>query len=148
MDEGDGVRIAANKPESKTDLISCAVREVLLGNEAIPTSSQRKPSDKLSSKTRGKEKKSIVHPLGSTVLLANAGNSEVGNSSPRRSKHVCHGKERKHRSPRKNVEGSEERSCRDKKKSGHRHGKNKARQRGNGRVNVVAQTSVIPDFLL
>ncbi|PSR85382.1 AP-3 complex subunit delta like [Actinidia chinensis var. chinensis] len=74
------------------------------------------------------------------VLLANAGNSEVGNSSPRRSKHVCHGKERKHRSPRKNVEGSEERSCRDKKKSGHRHGKNKARQRGDGRVNVVTQT--------
>ncbi|GFS36669.1 delta-adaptin [Actinidia rufa] len=145
---GDGVRIAADKPESKTDLISCAVREVLLGNEAIPTSSQRKPSDKLSSKTRGKEKKSIVHPLGSTVLLANAGNSEVENSSPRRSKHVCHGKGRKHRSPRKNVEGSEERSCRDKKTSGHRHVKNKARQRGDRRVNVVAQTSLIPDFLL
>ncbi|XP_057480130.1 AP-3 complex subunit delta [Actinidia eriantha] len=148
LDEGDGVRIAATKPESKNDLISGAVREVLLGNEGIPTSSQGKHSDKLSSKTRGKEKIAIVQPLGSTGLLANAGNSELANSSPRRSKHVSHGKEKKPRSPRNNAKGCEERSHRDKKKGDHRHVKNKARQSADGGVNVVAQTTVIPDFLL
>ncbi|KAI8542694.1 hypothetical protein RHMOL_Rhmol08G0158700 [Rhododendron molle] len=146
--DGDDVGVAVKKAESKDDLISGAVRDVLFVNEAIPTSSRGKHFEDSSSKKRGKEKVTIVQPLESTQNLANMGISEVGNSSLRRSRHVSHGKERKHRSPRKNFGESEEKHQSEKKKSGHRHGKSKARHRADGVVDVVAQTPVIPDFLL
>ncbi|KAL7160930.1 hypothetical protein ACSBR2_041556 [Camellia fascicularis] len=144
LDDGNEVRIADKKPEPKDDLISGAVQDVLSGIEAVPSSSRGKPSDKSSSKKRGKEKITTIEPEN----LADAGNSEVGNSNSRRSKHHSHSKERKHKSTGKNVEESEEKGHKEKQKSSHRHGKNKARQRADGGVNVVAQTPVIPDFLL
>ncbi|KAF5934178.1 hypothetical protein HYC85_030349 [Camellia sinensis] len=144
LDEGNEVRIADKKPEPKDDLISGAVQDVLSGIEAVPSSSRGKLSDKSSSKKRGKEKITTIEPEN----LADAGNSEVGNSNSRRSKHHSHSKERKHKSTGKNVEESEEKGHKEKQKSSHRHGKNKARQRADGGVNVVAQTPVIPDFLL
>lgn len=114
----------------------------------IRTSSSGKHSEESSSKKRGKEKVSIVQPLESTQNLASTGFSEVGNPSSRRTRHVSHGKERKHRSPRRNVGESEEKHWSEKRKSGHHHGKSKARYRADGVVDVVAQTPVIPDFLL
>ncbi|KAH7852076.1 hypothetical protein Vadar_020339 [Vaccinium darrowii] len=146
--DGDDIGIAVKKPESKDDLISGAVRDVFLGKEAIPTSSSGKHSEESSSKKRGKEKVSIVQPLESTQNLASKGFSEVGNHSSRRSRHVSHGKERKHKSPRRNAGESEEKHRSEKKKSGHHHGTSKARYRADGVVDVVAQTPVIPDFLL
>lgn len=149
LDEGDEVRTAARKTELKDDMISGAVRDVLLGNEDIPTSSRGNPSDKSSSiKKRGKEKISVVQTLESKENSSNANNSEVANPSSRQSKHHSHGKERKHRSRGKNIEESEEKGQKDKQKSHHHHSKNKARQRADGAINVVAQSPVIPDFLL
>ncbi|XP_059641722.1 AP-3 complex subunit delta [Cornus florida] len=145
--DGDKIPIIAKKPELEDDLISVAVRDVLLGNEAIPTSSRSNLSNKSSSKRRGKEILNIDQVSESKENL-NVEKSELGNQSSRRSKHRPHGKERKHRSPGKNVEEGEENGEKDKQKSSHRHGRHKARQRADGGVNVAAQTPIIPDFLL
>lgn len=135
LDEGDVVPIAAKKPVSKDDMISGAVRDVLLGNEAIPS---------LQSNARGKEKLNIVQDPKSKENIANEAKSKLGSSSSRRSKHPSHGEDRKHRSWEKNVEGREG----TKQKSGHRRSRHRARQREEVDLNVVAQTPVIPDFLL
>ncbi|KAA8542727.1 hypothetical protein F0562_023879 [Nyssa sinensis] len=120
LDEGDEVPIAAKRPESRDDLISGAVRDVLLGNEVMPSSSRSNPSDKSSSKRRGKEKINIDQPSELKEDLANVVKSELGNPNSRRSKHRTRGKERKHRSPGKNGEEREE-NGQDKQKSSHRH---------------------------
>ncbi|KAK9278689.1 hypothetical protein L1049_028263 [Liquidambar formosana] len=148
LDEGDEVSIVAKKPDSKDDLLSGAVRDVLFGNEAIPTSSQRNPSDKSSSKRKGKEKVNIDLPSELKENLGDEEKPDLGNPSSRRSKHRTHGKERRHRSPGKNDEEREENVQKEKQKSSHRHGRHKARQRADGPLNVVAQAAVIPDFLL
>lgn len=144
LDDGDGVPIATRKTESKDAAITGAVRDVLLGNEAMPSSSQRKPSDKLSSKLRGKEKLDTDQSSQSKENFANVEKSELETTSSRSKNR----KERKHRSPVKTAEEREENGRRDKQKSGHRHGRHKARHRSDGSSKVVAQTPVIPDFLL
>ncbi|KAI8019464.1 hypothetical protein LOK49_LG04G01713 [Camellia lanceoleosa] len=55
---------------------------------------------------------------------------------------------REHASVGKNVEKIEEKVPKDKQKTIHCHWKNKARQRADQGLNVVAQTPVIPDLLL
>lgn len=138
LDEGDGIPIAAKKVESKDDLISGAVRDILLGNETIGLSSQSNRPVKSSSKTRGKEHLKIDQGSESIENSANMVVPDHGTSSSRRSKHRKHGKERKQR---------EENGERD-KRSGNAQSRHKPRQRAVGDVNVVAQTPVIPDFLL
>ncbi|XAR63928.1 hypothetical protein NMG60_11024085 [Bertholletia excelsa] len=143
--DGDEMHIGAKNPQvkEKEDLISGAVRDVLLDNEAVTNSSQGKTSENSSGKKKGKEKMKVVQPLVSTEELTNVESSEVGNSSSRKPKHRPHGKERKHRSS-----GKEEKGLKDKQKNAHCHGKAKACQRGDEVTNVVTQTPVIPDFLL
>ncbi|KAK3019646.1 hypothetical protein RJ639_002936 [Escallonia herrerae] len=141
LDEGDEISVAAEKPESKDDMVSGAVRELLFGSDAIPPSTQINSSDKLSSKRSGK-----VSEVNENV--GNVRKSEHRTPSSRKSKHHCHGKERESRSSEKNIELREENGQSNKQKSGHRHGRHKARQRADGIANVVSQTPVIPDFLL
>ncbi|KAJ0048952.1 hypothetical protein Pint_16505 [Pistacia integerrima] len=145
--DGDEISIAAKKPELMGDLLSGAVRDVLLGNEAVPASSLTNQSDKPSSRRKGKEK-NIDLPLESE----NIGGEEMagqGNTSSRRSKHHrSHGKERRHKGSEKNVEGKEDNVQKEKKKSNHSHHSHKARQKADEPLNVVTQTAVVPDFLL
>lgn len=148
LDEGDEIPNASKNPERKDNLLSGAVRDVLFGNEAIPTSSQKNPSDKSSSRRKGKEKADIDLPSKSKENLGDAEKSDLRKPGSRTSKHRSHGKERRQRSPEKNCEVKEDNVQNEKHKSSHRHGKHKARHRADGPLNVVAQASVIPDFLL
>ncbi|KAK4843660.1 hypothetical protein QYF36_011251 [Acer negundo] len=146
--DGDEIAIAAKKPELNSDMLSGAVRDVLLGNEALLTSSRSNLSDKPSSNKKGKEKLNTDLPL---ELKENLGGEEMpgGSASSRKSKHRSHGKERKHKSVGKKGEEKEDNSQKkETQKSNHRYGTHKARQKADGPMNVVAQTPVIPDFLL
>ncbi|KAJ4962037.1 hypothetical protein NE237_021947 [Protea cynaroides] len=149
LDEGDEVPVSVmQRINSKDDLLSGAVREVLLGDEPNPTALRINPSDKSSGKRRMKEVS--LNSQRASLLKQNVGDVENlshGISSSRRRKNHSHGKER-HRSPKRNEEGKEESSQKSKQKSGHRHGRHRTREKGDGSLNVVAQTPVIPDFLL
>ncbi|KAF9593216.1 hypothetical protein IFM89_020711 [Coptis chinensis] len=146
LDDGDEKPVSDVKPlkELEEDQLSGAVRNILLGEEGNPSSSQSKPSEKSSGKRRVKDvlptSEHTSHPRENLSDLL----PEVGTSS-RRSKHRSHGKER-NRSPKNNDEGNQGNPEKDKKKS-HRHSRNKTRQRADLPLNVVAQTPVIPDFL-
>ncbi|XP_040999363.1 AP-3 complex subunit delta-like [Juglans microcarpa x Juglans regia] len=147
LDEGDLVTITAKRPETKDDLVSGAVREVLLGSDTRTATSQSNPSDKSSSKRKGKEKLNVDH----SELKENLGVSETPkqeNPSSRKNKHRTNGKERGHKSPGKIGEEREENGQKGKQKSSHRHARHKARHRADAPLNVVSQTPVIPDFLL
>ncbi|KAK6148675.1 hypothetical protein DH2020_019587 [Rehmannia glutinosa] len=139
LDDGEGFKVAAKAPEFKADLISGAVQEVLLGNEA--TSSSRRKSSKKSSKRREMDESNVGVPESKNEIV-NADMSEIGFPSSGRRKHHGHGKERKHRSSGKDKEHDHK----DKQKSEHGHGKHKSRQRADGAL--AAQSPVIPDFLL
>ncbi|KAL8249125.1 hypothetical protein R6Q59_005993 [Mikania micrantha] len=119
LDEGDRHPITVKKTDENEDLISGAVRDVLLGTEASLHSNNS------SSRRKGKSHSKV-----------NMENSETGNSSKKRSKHRDHGK---------NVEDRDENNEKGKKKSVGRH---KARRRADGDGVVVVQKPVIPDFLL
>lgn len=119
LDEGDRLPITVKKTDENDDLISGAVRDVLLGNEASLHSNN--PSERRKGKSHSKDK---------------VENSETGSSSKRRSKHRSHGK---------NVEEKEENNEKNKQKSGGRH---KSRRRADGGIDVAVQKPVIPDFLL
>lgn len=142
LDEGERHPITVKKTQSNDDLISGAVRDVLLGNEA---SSQSNQSGKPSGRRRGKALSKVDQGSESKD---NMENFEIGNSSKRRGKHRIHGKDKMHPSPGNNVEGRDENGEINKQKSGSRHGRHKARQRADGGINVVDQKPVIPDFLL
>lgn len=142
LDDGDKITLDQMKPELKDDLISGAVRDVLLGNEAVASTSRTNESDKSSSRRSGKD---ISGPLESNVDLTTMESPEPGNKNSRKNKHHSHGKEKSHRSSRK-VTGESDRK--DKPKSSHPHGRHKSRQRADSTVNVAAQSPVIPDFLL
>lgn len=142
LDEGERLAITVKKTQSNDDLISGAVRDVLLGNEA---SSQSNQSGKPSGRRRGKAHSKVDQGSESKD---NMENFEIGNSSKRRSKHRIHGKDKKHPSPGNNDEGRDENGETNKKKSGSCQGRHKARQRADGGLNVVVQKPVIPDFLL
>ena len=146
--DGDFVPVSAKRPGPKDDSLSGAVQEVLLGNDTRTSTSRSNPSDKSSSKRKGKEKL-ITDP--SSELNENLGDAEKldhENPSSRRSKHRTHGKERRHKSPGKIREEREENGQKEKKKSSHRHARHKTRQRADVPLNVVSETPVIPDFLL
>ncbi|CAI9113539.1 OLC1v1014153C1 [Oldenlandia corymbosa var. corymbosa] len=138
LDDGNSIHIVEKKPEMKEHLISDAVRDVLLGNDAAPSSSRTTKSDKLSSRVTRKDLLVSATEQDSTTLGRSDKNS-------RRNKHRSHGKEKSHKSSTKVAGDPEEKS---KPKSSHSHGKHKSRQRANSAVNVAAQSPVIPDFLL
>jgi AP-3 complex subunit delta-1 len=146
--DGDVVPVSAKRPEPKDDLLSGAVQEVLLGSDTKPTTSQSNPSDKSSSKRKGKEKLYSDPSSELKEKLGDAVKPDHENPSSRRSKHRTHGKERRHKSPGKIGEETEENGQKGKQKSSHRHGRHKTRQRADAPLNVVSQTPVIPDFLL
>ncbi|KAF4400860.1 hypothetical protein CsatB_017170 [Cannabis sativa] len=141
LDEGDILPITS-KPGSKNDSLSDAVREVLLGSETNISSSQNKPSDRTSHKSKGKEKLNVdTHELEEGLDL---GKHDHKISSSRKSKHQ-HVKERRHRS---SGDVGDQRNGEGKKKSSHRHSRHKSRQRTDAPSSVTPQTQVIPDFLL
>ncbi|XVF50555.1 hypothetical protein PTKIN_Ptkin04bG0110800 [Pterospermum kingtungense] len=144
LDEVDEKPVVITKLESKDDSLSGAVRDILFGSEdTVPTSSQSNLSDKPSSKRKGKEKQHATHVESKDNLVDN------GNPSSRRRKHHGHGKERRHRSPRKkNAEEREDTVQKEKEKSSRRHDRHKSRQRAEELLSVSAQTPPIPDFLL
>ncbi|GLU18235.1 hypothetical protein SLE2022_345460 [Rubroshorea leprosula] len=143
LDNGDEIPIASRKSEPKDDSLSDAVRDVLLGSEAIiHTSSQSNLSDKPPNKRKGKEKQNRdIHEELKENLV------DDRNPSSRRSRHRSHGKERRQRSPRKkNAEEGGDNGQKEKQKSSHPHGRH--RQRADEPSNVAGQTSEVPDFLL
>lgn len=139
FDDGVGFNTSSKTPEFKADLISGAVQEVLLGNEA--TTSSRRESSKKSSKRREVDQLNVAVPQSGTDAVT-ADIPEVGVAGSGSRKHHGHGKERKRRSSGKDTEHDHK----DKQKSDHRHGKHKSRQRADGAL--AAQSPVIPDFLL
>ncbi|PON99255.1 Adaptor protein complex AP-3, delta subunit [Trema orientale] len=145
LDEGDLVPTAA-KPQSKDDSLSDAVREVLFGNESNLSSSQNKPSDRSSSKNKGKEKLNV----DTSELKKDLGidKHHHRNSSSRKSKHQSHGKERRHRSSSDVGDQRDKNGEEGTKKSSHHHSRHKARPRTDAPSSVTPQTQVIPDFLL
>lgn len=137
FDDGEGTNAATNKTEMKADLISGAVKEVLLGDEATTSSSKRKPSSKSrreidESNAGMTESKSDVSKTDKSDL------SKAGMGSGKRG----HGKERKHRSSAKDKEQDRK----DRQKGDSAHGKHRSRQRSDRPLE--AQAPVIPDFLL
>lgn len=145
LDEGDVVPIAA-KRQLKDDSLSDAVREALLRSDTKASSSHNKPLDSSSIKNKGKEKVNVDTPESKEDLSID--NQDNRNQSSRKSKHQSHGKDRKHRSSRNAGDEREEKGQEGKKKSSHRHSKNKGRQRTDVPQSVIPQTQVIPDFLL
>ncbi|KAL8468399.1 hypothetical protein ACS0TY_031565 [Phlomoides rotata] len=141
LNDVDVVNIATKKPEFKADLISGAVQEVLLGNEASTSSSRKKLSNK-SSKRREIDEINVGIAAESKSNIIKTDKSELVKAGSGSSKHHGHGKERKHRSSTKDKEHDHK----DKHKSDGGHGKHKSRQRAHRAVE--AQASVVPDFLL
>ncbi|PIA33346.1 hypothetical protein AQUCO_04100041v1 [Aquilegia coerulea] len=146
LDERDEKPVSSVKPlkDSEHDELSGAVRNILLGEEDTSASSLTKPSDKSKGKRRVKElsSKSESQPKDK---LGDAP-PEFGSSSSRRSKHRSRGKERE-KSPKNNDENIEGSNQKDKRKS-HQQSRNRTRHRADLPLNVVAETPVIPDFLL
>ncbi|XP_077253252.1 delta-adaptin [Tasmannia lanceolata] len=148
LDEGDETPISTVKSvnDSKDDLLSGAVRDILLGDESKPTSSQGDPSRK-SSQRRVKEL--VLNGKAVSQSKENVDDAvkmRDGSPSSRKNRHHNRGKE-KRRSPRKS-EDKEENSQKNSKKSTHHHGKHKNRNRADGPLDVVPQAPVIQDFLL
>lgn len=143
LDEGENF-IPTNKLESQNDVLSGAVRDVLLGNEDVSTSSYGADPP---SKQKGKEKLVSDGPLDLRENSVTVESSDIGNPSSRRSKHKAHGKERRQHGHGKNDERREENSRKEKKKSSHhRHSRHKGD--GKGGASSIVQTTEIPDFLL
>ncbi|XP_008792886.4 AP-3 complex subunit delta [Phoenix dactylifera] len=147
MDEGDGVLPSAltTVKESKDDMLSGAIHEVLLGNEGKPSSSQKGSSNKSSGRRmKGVSDNSESVPQSKENL--DLGDRENRSSSSRRSQHRSHGKGR-HRSSQNNEE-KEEKSHRNSTRSGHHHERHEHRQRGETPLNAVPQAPAIQDLLL
>ncbi|KAG1368134.1 putative AP-3 complex subunit delta [Cocos nucifera] len=145
LDEGDGVSTSTSTTvkESKDDLLSGAIHDILLGNGGKPSSSQKRSSNK-SSGRRVKEVSDNSESVSQSKENPNLGDRE--NRSSTRSKHHGHGKER-HRSSRNNEEQAEK-SHRNSTRSGHHHERHKHGQSGQAPLNVVPQAPVIQDLLL
>ncbi|KAG9451814.1 hypothetical protein H6P81_004718 [Aristolochia fimbriata] len=115
LDDGDEVSVVKVVRDFKDDMLSGAVRDLLLSDELNPSAK--------SSQGRMKEKTPMTDSV-SKENLDEVGNSRNENSSSRKSKHRRHGKER-HNHPHKSDD-KEERTLR---KSSNHHGKHKARHR-------------------
>ncbi|KAL2247342.1 AP-3 complex subunit delta isoform X1 [Sesamum indicum] len=133
LDDGEGLNVAVEKSKVKTDLISGAVREVLLGNEATTSSSRSKSSNK-SSKRREVDR--IPESGNDIVNTAISERSNVGSGRRKHQTHLSSGKEK------------EQHDHKGKQKRDSRHHKHKSRQRADGAMNIPVQSPVIPDFLL
>ncbi|XP_020099006.1 LOW QUALITY PROTEIN: AP-3 complex subunit delta [Ananas comosus] len=144
LDEDESVltSIVTTKKESVDDPLSGAIRDVLLGKEGKPSSSQKKFSDR-SSRGMQKDDSESTSQLNENLELCDR---EHGSSSSRKSRHRSHNKERD-RSPGKNEEKGEK-SHRSSTRSSHHHGRHKHRQRADAPLAVVPQAPVIQDFLL
>ncbi|KAI4350931.1 hypothetical protein L6164_005334 [Bauhinia variegata] len=148
LDDGDVAPISVKRSaEPRGDSLSSAVRDVLLGGETGPSSSRSNPSERSSGKREDKKKISTDIPSEMKENLGDAEKSDLENPNSR-TKHRSHHKERRRRIPGKTGEEGEEHDKRGKKKSSHRHSRQKAHQRTDSPLNVVSQTPVIPDFLL
>ncbi|KAJ6759810.1 DELTA ADAPTIN-RELATED [Salix purpurea] len=145
LEEGEAAPVVSKKPELKDDLLSGAIHDILLGNEAKAASSQSNPSDKSSSKRKGKAKH--VDLLDSNLAVGEQPNHE--NPSSRRSKHRGDGKQKSKKSKgKKNGDGREDDGEKESQKIRDHHGRHKSRQRADAPINVVPQTPDIPDYLL
>ncbi|CAN1777857.1 AP-3 complex subunit delta [Linum perenne] len=129
LDEGDK-QITSEKPETKVDSISDAVREVLLGNEGEAGSSREKSTATgIIDKKKGKVKMNVE------------GEKEDSEKMGSESQQQIPAKERSKRSSGKKKGGDMEKHRRK-----HRHGRhNKTDQVHNS---VIAQTPVVTDLLL
>ena len=147
LEEGEAAPVVCKKPELKDDLLSGAIHDILLGNEAKAASSQSNPSDKSSSKRKGKAKH--VDLLDSKENLAVREQPNHENPSSRRSKHRGDGKQKSKKSQgKKNGDGREDDGEKERQKIRDHHGRHKSRQRADAPINVVPQTPDIPDYLL
>ncbi|KAL2934093.1 AP-3 complex subunit delta [Bienertia sinuspersici] len=145
LDDGENF-MPTKKLEYKDDLLSDAVRDVLLGNEEVSTSLRYGEAGKPSIKRKGKETLVINSPPDLRLHSVTA-DAEVGNTSSRRSKHRNHSKERRQCNHGESGKGKEERPQEEKNKSCRHHRKPKAEQKESG-SNTAVQTLQIPDFLL
>lgn len=118
LNDADLVNVATKKAEFKEDLISGAVQEVLLGNEATTSSTRKKESNRSSKRPEVGE----LDESKSNIIKTDRS-----------------GKEKKHRSSGKHKEHNHK----DKQKSDSKHKSRHRAQRA-----VEAQASVVPDFLL
>ncbi|KAK4409545.1 AP-3 complex subunit delta [Sesamum angolense] len=84
LDDGEGLNVAVEKSKVKTDLISGAVREVLLGNEATTSSSRRKSSNK------SRERREVDRIPESGNDIVNTAISERSSAGSGRRKHQTH----------------------------------------------------------
>ncbi|XP_047955535.1 AP-3 complex subunit delta-like [Salvia hispanica] len=138
FDDGEVTTVATNRTEAKAGLISGAVNEVLLGDEATTSSSSRRKPPK---SRRGAEDSnvSITESKSDASKIDQSEHSKAGLGG----KHNGHGKERRRRTSGKDKEHD----CKDKHKSDSvAHGKHRSRHRADKAVE--AQAPVIPDFLL
>lgn len=143
LDEGDELPVTRKKPQLNDEQLSDAVRDVLVGSDARPTSSQTNQSSKPSSRRKGKEKQNADNLSESKENLGDVEeqSSNMVDTSSRRT-HRHNGKDGKQASLEKNSEKKDQAH-----KKGKRHSKQKAKQSGDASLPVASQT-VIPDFLL
>ncbi|KAK4767331.1 hypothetical protein SAY86_015081 [Trapa natans] len=139
LDEGEATfPVVSNRSNSKYDLLSEVVHDVL---------QETNPMDKSSQK--GKEKVRGDIPPGSKENLQDLVDPRREKLGSGKSKHRSHGKDRGHKIPQKVDGEKDENSERARKKGSHRHGRNKMRQRAEEQADLLAQTpDQIPDFLL
>ncbi|KAK4775485.1 hypothetical protein SAY87_023446 [Trapa incisa] len=139
LDEGEATfPVVSNRSNSKYDLLSEVVHDVL---------QETNPMDKSSQK--GKEKVRGDIPPGSKENLQDLVDPRREKLGSGKSKHWSHGKDRGHKIPQKVDGEKDENSERARKKGSHRHGRNKMRQRAEEQADLLAQTpDQIPDFLL
>ncbi|KAF5730346.1 hypothetical protein HS088_TW20G00719 [Tripterygium wilfordii] len=144
--DGDEAPISSKKQDMEDDSLSGAVRDILLGAEAVPAS---RSNQAINSSTKNKGKEKLYFASDSKENIGGGEKPDSGNPSSRRSKHKSHGKERRRKSQtKKDTEERDETDQNEKRKSSHRDGKHKARERAEGPLNVVPPSPVIPDFLL
>ncbi|KAJ8485736.1 hypothetical protein OPV22_018221 [Ensete ventricosum] len=143
LDEGDGVLSAnlATARESKHDLLSGAIRDVLLRNEKKPSSMHETSPPDRTSQRRENDACENSELISQQKESNSFGDREHGNSSSRKSR--PHHKERIESS-----EQNEEKSHRHSGKSSRHHRRHKHRQREDAPLDIVPQAPVIQDFLL
>ncbi|MQL74346.1 hypothetical protein Taro_006707 [Colocasia esculenta] len=143
LDEGELILASSLKSEElKDDLLSGAVRDVLLGNDDEPTTSRRKTSEKSSrSRDRGTPE-CADHRNQSNEILDDT--QHVNPSS--RIRHKSHGKG-KVRSTDENVDKGDGKSHKGSHRSS-RHRRHKHKEKAGASANVAPQAPAIQDFLL
>lgn len=147
LDEGDEFPVTRKKPQLKDEQLSDAVRDVLEGSDARPSSSQTNQSSKPSSRRKGKEKQKAenLSETKENVGDVEEQSNKIDTSSRRTHRH--HGKDGKQSSLEKSSEEKDQVHKKGKRTSSQRHGRHKTKQSGDAPL-AVASPTVIPDFLL